>query len=136
LDTLLFFFKFQVGGGRLYTNAGVEIKGVTIETLKMWNKKKMEAHFDRKFVFLLLLDVFGIEVLKISSVHGLKASNGLQHVALDTKKFNLVSVIFTKRVENDNVLDPGSGRASMLTEIINRYCTNYRAYEKKKKNKN
>lgn len=126
-------FKFQVGGGRFYTNAGVDIKGFTIDTLKIWNKEKMDIKFDRKFVSLLLLDVIGVEILKISSVHGLKAHNGLQHVSLDTQKLNLVSAIFTKRVRNENVLEPG--RASNLTEIINRHCTNSRSNEKKKMKK-
>lgn len=55
---------FQAWKNRHYTHDGIKLKLITVDTLKKWNAKSPTIDHDKKFVRLLLLDIFGTKLLK------------------------------------------------------------------------
>lgn len=120
----MFLIKFQPPG-RYYILPEVRLHNVTVKTAKQWNKKKQGMESDRRFVRLLLIDVYGIETLKESSVYGNKSSSGTTNNKLDESKLDFITEIFRIRSMGD------ATRVSNLTSIINRHCNNLRKHKPK-----
>lgn len=99
-----------------------QLLNVTVKTLQQWNADPLcrVKEFDRRFVRLLLTDVFGTQTLKKSSVFGNKSSAGTVNDKLDESKLNFIRQIFKLRVGDD------LNRASTLNSIINCHCNNLR----------
>lgn len=56
--------RTQAWKNRHYTHDGIKLKLITVDTLKKWNAKSPTIQHDKKFVRLLLLDIFGTKLLK------------------------------------------------------------------------
>lgn len=59
--------EFQIQKLRLYFDVDIRLRKITVETLKKWNATYPEPGRDGAFVKFLLIDVFGIRVLKKSA---------------------------------------------------------------------
>lgn len=62
-------------GNRFYNKDQIIIRKPSLDKLKEWNATKPEIGFDYRFINLLLLDCFGVKMLKKSSVLGGKPHN-------------------------------------------------------------
>lgn len=74
---------------------------------------------DRKFLGLLLIQIFGVNVLKKSSVFG-NSAHGKAHTALDAKKLGFIRKLFDLHVGGDPT------RTLNFNSIVNRHCNNKR----------
>lgn len=63
----------QEANGRNYIHCDIVMRVVALDKLKMWNNNNRTIDYDEKFLRLLLLDVFGMKVLKVSSLEDLDA---------------------------------------------------------------
>lgn len=69
----------------------VELRAVTVDTLKGWDQRYPDILMDRKYVKTLMLDVFGKDCLAKSSAGGQQARNSpARHDALDEIKLEFV----------------------------------------------
>lgn len=119
---LFFCTRFQKGGYRRYTDYNIIIQSFCVIQLKEWNMNRKDASYDRRFVGLLLENIFGSEILKKSSLFGTAARNVNvpPHDALDNNKVKFIRQLFKIRVKSDEK------RESILNSIINKHCNNSR----------
>lgn len=93
---------------------------MTIDMLKTFNANHPGKCFDRKFVGALLITIFGVGTLRVSSLYGNIAHSGIAHTALNTTKIEFVRKLYKLRVGNDD------GRLKKFNAIVNRHCNNSR----------
>lgn len=76
---------FQSNADRFYVNGRVKISSSTIKMFKKWKNEFPHStmDYDSRFVSLLLINVFNIDILRRSSATGKRACNGVIHDALD-----------------------------------------------------
>lgn len=112
----------QTGGDRCYIESNIILKNFAVTQLKEWNKNRSDNTCDRRFVGLLLENIFGLTILQKSSLFGTAARNAnvAPHDALDCKKVEFIRYVFYKRVKSDEK------RESSLNSIINKHCNNSR----------
>lgn len=77
---------------RYYTHCDVRMRVETVDTLKKWNIHRTTLDDDKRFLRLLLLEIFTSHVLNESSAESLEA--------LDTAKIRLARVLFALLFQN------------------------------------
>lgn len=58
---------------RHYTHCNIQLRVETVDALKIWNAEKPTIRQDKKFLRLLVLDIFGTKLLMSSSMGRLDA---------------------------------------------------------------
>lgn len=61
------FSLFQTRHDRLYTHGAITLHLAVVDKLKLWNRIRNTIQDDKKFLELLLVDVFGTKMLKLDS---------------------------------------------------------------------
>lgn len=84
---------------------GLTLHQKTVERITDFNAKYPVIQYDRQYVKILLHDVFGKQILKISSSE-----------TLDTVQLGFIKTLFEKRVACD------SGRMGRFTYYVNIHC--------------
>lgn len=59
---------------RHYVHSNILLKVVSVDALKKWNAEKNMLQHDKRFIRMMLLDVFGTKLLKSSSLAELDAN--------------------------------------------------------------
>lgn len=89
--TIFFYNFFQENGNRYYEYEEIRLRRVSVDTMKGYHTDESGKNHDFRFIKLLLLDVFGVEQLKISSYGGRPSNNNqTQHAALSEDKMIFV----------------------------------------------
>lgn len=129
--TFRFFLLFQSDGDdvlalqRFYITEGVRLSNMTINMLKSINTNNPGERADRRFVGALLIAIFGVSTLCVSSLFGNVAHNSVVHSALNATKTAFVRKLFNLRVGND------VRRLKQFNTIVNRHCNNSRLRQSK-----
>lgn len=89
-------FLLQQAGDRLYEQGKIILRRNTVYELKRWNILESFGTCDRKFVKELMMDIFGINVMKISSVGGGIPNNAktVKHVALNAERTQFIRGLY------------------------------------------
>lgn len=83
--------SFQAFGNRFYEHCEIRLRNKSISCMQNWNKDKNNVKQDRRFIQLLLMDVFSITILKKSSAAGgLSNNNGVRHDPLDVQLLKFI----------------------------------------------
>lgn len=95
---------------------------ITVDILKDWNSQNKISD-DRRFIKFLLVDIFGIDTLKKSSLFGNISNTGHFHEPLNAVQIEFIRQIFKVRVNSDKT------RMARINQIINRHCNNARKHK-------
>lgn len=86
---------------------GLTLHPKTVSEITKYNAEYPVVQYDRQYLKVLLHDVFGKHILKLSSAE-----------SLDAVKFGLIKSLFEKRVAYD------SGRMGRFKYYVNLHCQN------------
>lgn len=89
---IIFITIQQESGHRIYEFFEIRLLNSSVEQLKRWNEDKGNSKKDRNFVKLLLLDTFGVKIMKVSSAGGGMPHNAPEkrHTPLDKTKLDFI----------------------------------------------
>lgn len=88
------FIIFQANNNRQYLFGGIRLRLAVVDKLKQWNNNRGTLHHDDKFVKVLLVDIFGVEILQSSTFSSLD-SDKIRFIrgSLPINALNIISKI-------------------------------------------
>lgn len=100
---------------------GARIRKVVYDKLAEWNQKYSSSERDLRFTKLLLIDIFGLQKLRQSTLHGGCEKNAsVTTNRLSPEVMKLVQKIYEPRVKN-NV-----ARFGRFNKIVDKICRDTR----------